>query len=56
MINIGQAYFLTDEEFATEVSDRKARLGLATGETVLGCMVCGFDELPALSNANNNDN
>lgn len=56
MINIGQAYFLTDEEFATEVADRKARLGLASGETVLGCMVCGFDELPALSNANNNDN
>ena len=38
---------LSDEEFAEEVAERRERLGLAKGEGMLGCPLCGFEELPA---------
>ncbi|MCH8812430.1 MAG: hypothetical protein IID07_11410 [Gemmatimonadetes bacterium] len=38
---------LDDEEFAEEVAKRRERLGLAKGEGMLGCPLCGFEELPA---------
>ncbi len=38
---------LSDEEFAEEVAKRRERLGLAKGEGMLGCPLCGFEELPA---------
>ena len=49
MINIGQAVFLNDEEFAEEMVIRRERLGLAPRQTVLGCPLCGYSELPQLS-------
>ena len=38
---------LDDEQFAEEVAKRRERLGLAKGEGMLGCPLCGFEELPA---------
>ncbi len=38
---------LDDEEFAEEMAKRRMRLGLAKGEGLLGCPLCGFEELPA---------
>ena len=38
---------LTDEEFAQEMATRRARLGLAEGEGMLGCPLCGLAELPS---------
>ena len=49
MINIGQAIFLSDEEFAAEVAARRERLGLAPGQAALGCPLCGYEELPSLA-------
>ncbi len=37
---------LTDEEFAEEMAARRERLGLAKGEGMIGCPLCGFEELP----------
>ena len=37
---------LTDEQFQEEMATRRERLGLAPGEGVLGCPLCGFEELP----------
>ena len=57
MINIGQAVYMTDEEFATEVAERKAMLDLEPGEEVLGCPLCSFDEFPQFrSRTTDNDN
>ena len=44
MINIGQAVSLTDQEFADEMAARRERLGLAPGETVIGCPLCGYPD------------
>ena len=38
---------MTDEEFAEEMQMRRERLDLAKGESVPGCPLCGFEELPA---------
>jgi len=38
---------LSDEEFAQEIANRRARMGLAPGQGMLGCPLCGFEELPA---------
>ena len=37
---------LTDEEFQEEMATRRERLNLAKGQAVLGCPLCGFEELP----------
>ena len=42
---------LTDEQFQEEMATRRERLNLAAGETVLGCPLCGFEELPGLARA-----
>ncbi len=55
MINIGQAVFLNDEEFAQEMATRRERLGLQPGETVIGCPLCGYDELTQLSSTTDED-
>jgi hypothetical protein len=39
---------LTDEEFREEMATRRARLDLGPGETVLGCPLCGFEEVPGI--------
>ncbi len=56
MINIGQAVFMDDEEFAQEVAQRREQLALAPGETVTGCPLCGYSEVPALSVTADDDN
>jgi hypothetical protein len=38
---------LTDEEFAREIAVRRERLGLAPGQAMPGCPLCGFVEIPA---------
>ncbi|MEX2048114.1 MAG: hypothetical protein WEB90_00890, partial [Gemmatimonadota bacterium] len=38
---------LTDEEFAREIAVRRERLGLAPGQAMPGCPLCGLTELPA---------
>ena len=45
-ILIAPALALTDEQFAEEMATRRDRLGLAPGDSVLGCPPCGFEELP----------
>jgi hypothetical protein len=45
-ILIAPALTLTEEQFQEEMAIRRERLGLATGETVIGCPLCGFDTLP----------
>ena len=37
----------TEEQFQEEMDIRRERLGLAEGEAVLGCPLCGFTEYPA---------
>ena len=44
---IANPIMMTDEEFAQEMQMRRERLGLAKGESVAGCPLCGFEELPA---------
>ena len=51
MINIGQAVFLDDEEFAEEMATRRERLGLKPGQTMTGCPLCRYAEVPGLSSA-----
>lgn len=46
LIAINQGIQLTDEEFAREVAERRARLGLREGQTVPGCPMCGFLQIP----------
>jgi len=48
-ILIAPTIILTDKEFQEQMIARKAKLGLAKGESVLGCPLCGFDQLPAMS-------
>jgi len=42
---------LTDEQFQEEMATRRERLNLAAGETVLGCPLCGFEEVPGFARA-----
>ena len=37
---------LTDEEFVQEIANRRARMGLAEGEAMVGCPLCGFSSVP----------
>jgi len=46
-ILIAPTIILTDEEFREEMAIRRKRLNLAKGQAVLGCPLCGFEELPA---------
>jgi hypothetical protein len=46
MINIGQAIVLTDEQFQREIAQRREKLRLTDGQTVLGCPLCGYSKLP----------
>ena len=44
MINIGQVLVLTDEEFQQEVAQRRQKLQLKEGQTVLGCPQCAYSQ------------
>ena len=41
MINIGQGFYLSDEEFEQELAERREKLQLTKGETAPGCPLCG---------------
>ena len=45
-ILIAPTIILTDKEFQQEMTKRRQKLNLAKGQTVLGCPLCGFDQLP----------
>ena len=47
MINIGQTIVLSDKEFEQEMAQRRQRLHLAGGQTVLGCPLCGYSKVPS---------
>ena len=46
LLVLAPAFILTDEEFEAEMAERRRRLDLAEGQTVLGCPLCGFEKLP----------
>ncbi|MCY3844082.1 MAG: hypothetical protein OXH69_11130 [Acidobacteria bacterium] len=43
-INIMQGSYLDDDQFTEAVIERRQTLGLAPGETVTGCLLCGSDD------------
>jgi len=47
MINIGQTMSLTEQEFQQEMAERREKLHLTEGQTVLGCPLCGYAKMPA---------
>jgi hypothetical protein len=47
MINIGQSVVLSDAEFQQEMAERRRKLNLAPGQTVLGCPLCGYAKAPS---------
>ncbi len=44
LINLARGIYLTDEQFAEEIAGRRQRLGIETGDTVVGCPLCGLDD------------
>ena len=50
-INLMRGVYLTDEQFREAMAERRAALGLAPGETVVGCPLCGNFAEPAESAA-----
>ena len=44
LINLARGIYLTDEQFAEEMAGRRQRLGIKTGDTVVGCPLCGLDD------------
>jgi hypothetical protein len=41
MNELGEVQLLTDKEFQEAMTERRQRLGLKDGDTVLGCPLCG---------------
>ena len=41
MINLTQGMYLSDEQFAQELAERREVLNLEAGEYVIGCPLCG---------------
>jgi hypothetical protein len=39
---------LNDKEFVEEIAKRRQRLNLAKGQTVVGCPLCAFDQVPPM--------
>ena len=46
MINIGQTIILSDQEFQQEMAQRREKLHLVAGQSVLGCPLCGYSKVP----------
>jgi hypothetical protein len=44
LINIAQTMPLSDEEFQQEMAQRREKLHLGEGQTVLGCPLCGYSK------------
>jgi hypothetical protein len=47
MNSLGEVQLLTDEEFEQEMAERRQKLGLKEGQSVLGCPLCGKRKRPA---------
>ena len=47
MISLAQGMYLTDEQFAEEMEQRRIDLNLKSGQYVLGCPQCGIDQTEA---------
>jgi hypothetical protein len=52
MNQLGEVVYLTNEEFQHEMAQRRARLGLKEGQTVIGCPLCGHSKTPVTTAAN----
>jgi hypothetical protein len=50
-ILIAPTITLTNEEFQEEMATRRKRLNLAQGQAVIGCPLCGFDQVPSTATA-----
>ena len=48
-ILIAPVVALTDDEFQQEMAARRKKLNLGKGESVVGCPLCGFEQLPNLN-------
>jgi mono/diheme cytochrome c family protein len=46
-ILIAPTIVLNDQEFQEEMTRRRQKLNLAKGQTVLGCPLCGFEQVPS---------
>ena len=44
LINLARGIYLTDEQFSEELAGRRERLGIGTGDNVVGCPLCGLDD------------
>jgi hypothetical protein len=44
MISLAQGAYLTEEQFAQELEERRDALDLRAGQYVLGCPTCGARE------------
>ena len=51
LIDIGQRIVLSDEEFQQEMAERRKKLNLTEGQSVLGCPLCGYSKLPLTATA-----
>jgi hypothetical protein len=49
LINIAQTMPLSEEEFQKEMAQRREKLHLGEGQTVLGCPLCGYAKKPVLT-------
>ena len=47
-LTITPVIVLNDKEFQEEIAKRRQKLNLAKGQTVLGCPLCGFDQVPPM--------
>jgi hypothetical protein len=48
LIDIGQRIVLSDEQFQQEMAERRKKLNLKEGQSVLGCPLCGYSgKIPA---------
>jgi hypothetical protein len=50
MFNLGQGFYLTEEEFQQELAKRRQRLNLTAGQTVIGCPLCATSRPAAATN------
>ena len=39
---------LDDKEFGEEIAKRRQHLNLAEGQTVVGCPLCAFEQMPPM--------
>ena len=45
LINLARGIYLTEEQFTEELAGRRERLRIKTGDTVVGCPICGLAPL-----------